>query len=254
MEQIVIEHDAAVAVFRLNRPPVNAVDLAFARALDAALGSLMDTSDARAIVITGTGRCFSAGLDLKLVPQYSSEEQRVMITTLNQTIARLYACPLPVVGAINGHAIAGGLILALACDYRVGTSAAAQFGLTEVRAGIPFPAAAMAVLQAEVPPNVARILALRGNNVDSETALAYGLLDELQPPDRVLPAAIAVARDLASMPREAYARIKCQLRAKPITSIEETVARGGDPMLNAWLASDAGRASADLLRSGSSPR
>ena len=252
MEQIEIDHHGAVAVFRLNRPPVNAVDLAFARALDAALGPLVDAGEAGAIVVTGTGECFSAGLDLKLVPRYSPEEQRAMITTLIRTIAKLYACPLPVVGAINGHAIAGGLILALTCDYRVGTSASAKFGLTEVRAGIPFPAAAMAVLQAEVAPNVARILTLRGNNVDSETALAYGLLDELQPPGRVLPTAIAAARDLARRPREAYARIKCQLRATPITFIEETVARGSDPMLNAWLAADADRASADLLRLGSS--
>ncbi len=254
MEQVVIEYDGAVAVFRLNRPPVNAVDLEFARALDAAFGPLVDAGEAGAIVVTGTGECFSAGLDLKLVPRYSSEEQRAMITTLNRTIAKLYACPLPLVGAINGHAIAGGLILALACDYRIGTTAPAKFGLTEVRAGIPFPAAAMAVLQAEVAPNVARILTLRGNNVGSETALAYGLLDELQPPERVLPTAIAVARDLANMPRQAYARIKCQLRATPITSIEETVARGSDPMLNAWLAADAGQASADLLRPGSSSR
>ncbi len=248
MEQVVIEYDGAVAVFRLNRPPVNAVDLAFARGLDAAFGHLMASGEARAIVVTGTGECFSAGLDLKLVPRYSPDEQRAMLTALNRTIAGLYACPLPVVGAINGHAIAGGLILALACDYRVGTSAPAKVGLTEVRAGIPFPAAAMAVLQAEVGPNIARTLALRGNNVGPDTALAYGLVDELQPAERVLPTALAVARDLASMPREAYARIKRQLRAEPIAAIEETIARGSDPMLDSWIAQDARQASAQLLR------
>jgi enoyl-CoA hydratase len=248
MEQIVIEYVGEVAVFQLNRAPVNAVDLAFAGALETAFRSLVESGNARAITITGTGECFSAGLDLKLVPRYSAAEQRAMITALNRTIAELYGCRLPVVGAINGHAIAGGLVLALACDYRVATSGPAKLGLTEVRAGIPFPAAAMAVLQAEVPPHVSRVLALRGNNVGPDTALAYGLVDELQLPDRVLPTAIAVARDLAAMSPDAYARIKRQLRARPIACVEETVARGSDPLLDSWLADNASQASAELLR------
>ena len=248
MDNIVIEHSGAVAVFRLNRPPVNAIDVTFASELEVAFASLLARGTAQAVVFTGTGACFSAGLDLKLVPRYSPEEQRAMITTLNRVLGKLYTCPLPVVGAINGHAIAGGLILALACDYRVGTSAPAKFGLTEVRAGIPFPAAAMAVLQAEVAPNVARILALRGDNVGTDIALAYGLVDEIQPPERVLSTAVAVARDLASMPREAYARIKRQVRANVIALIEETLTRGSDPMLESWFTADAGSASSSLLR------
>jgi enoyl-CoA hydratase/carnithine racemase len=248
MEQIVIEHHDAVAVLRLNRPPANAIDLDFAGALEAAFARLVDAGEARAVVFTGTGECFSAGLDLKLVPRYSRDEQRTMLTTINRMLAKLYGCPLPVVGAINGHAVAAGLILALACDYRVATNTAAKLGLTEVRAGIPFPAAAMAVLQTEVAPSVARALTLRGNNVDASTALADGLVDELQPPKRVLSTAIDVARDLASMPRDAYARIKCQLRARTIATIDEIVARGSDPMLDAWLSGDASAASAGLLR------
>jgi enoyl-CoA hydratase len=254
MEHIVIEHDGAVAVFRLNRPPVNAIDLTFARELETAFATLVDAGRARAIVFTGTGDCFSAGLDLKRVPRYRPEEQREMVSALNRTLATLYACPVPVVGAVNGHAIAGGLIFALAADYRVGTNAPCKLGLTEVRVGIPFPAAAMALLQAEVAPNVARILALRGNNVGPDTGLAYGLVDELQPPGRVLPAAIEVARDLASMPREAYARIKRQLRARTIAFIEDVLARGSDPMLDAWITGDASAASAALLHQDASPR
>lgn len=254
MDLVAVDYDGGVAVFRLNRPPVNAIDLVFARQLETAFASLVDAGAARAIVVTGTGAVFSAGLDLKRVPRYAVDEQRAMVTALNQTIAKLYGCPLPVVGAINGHAIAGGLVLALACDYRVGTTAPCKLGLTEVRAGIPFPAAAMAVLQAEVTPAVARVMGLRGENVGPEAGLACGLVDELQPPDRVLPRAIDVARDLANLPREAYARIKHQLRAAPLADIEEIVAQGSDPMLDSWLTGDARTASANLLRRGGSPR
>lgn len=248
MDHITIERDGAIAVFRLNRPPVNAVDLGFARDLEAAIERLMAERELRAMVVTGTGACFSAGLDLKLVPLYGPEEQREMVTTLNRVLVKLYACPLPVVGAVNGHAIAGGLILALACDCRIGTSAPARFGLTEVRAGVPFPAAAMAVLQAEVAPHAARILALRGNNVGPDAALALGLVDQLQPPDRVLPAALDAARDLAGMPGDAYGRIKRQLRARPIALIEEILATGSDPMLESWITAEATAAAASLLR------
>lgn len=248
MNHIAIERDGAVATFWLNRPPANAIDLNFAAELEAAFAPLSSAADVGAIVMTGTGSCFCAGLDLKLVPQYSVEQQRAMVSIVNRTIARLYACTVPVVGAINGHAIAGGLILALACDYRVGTTGACKLGLTEARAGIPFPAAAMTVLQAEVAPNVARVMTLQAENMGADAALSRGLLDELQPPARVLSRAIEVAQDLASIPRDAYARIKHQLRARPMAAIDETLARATDPSLESWLTSEASGASAALLR------
>ena len=248
MEQVGVERHGAVVVFRLNRPPANAFDLEFAREVEAAFVPLLDASEVGALVISGTGDYFSAGLDLKRVPLYGPEEQRAMVSTANGLLAKLYACSIPVVAAVNGHAIAAGLVLALACDYRVGSSAPCKLGVTEVRVGIPFPAVAMAVLQHEVAPHVARSMILRGNNIDPQTAIARGLLDELQPPERVATTAIDVARDLAGMPREAYARIKRQLRAKAIASIEETVASGGDPALESWITADAPAASAAQLR------
>jgi len=250
MEHIALERDGAVAVFRFNRPPANAIDLNFADEIEAAFSDLLAEPDLGAIVVTGSGACFSAGLDLKRVPLYGPAEQRAMVTTINRMISRLYAAPLPVVGAINGHAIAGGLIVALVCDYRVGSSAPCKLGVTEARAGIPFPAAAMTVLRAELAPPVARVLALRADNVDPQTALAWGLVDELQPAERVLPVAVDVARGLARIPRDAYARIKRQLRAAAIAAIDETLARGSDPMLEAWLSAEAPAASAALLRGG----
>ena len=236
-----------VAIFRLNRPPANAIDLEFANQIEAAFADLIGTGAGRAIVVTGTGACFSAGLDLKQVPRYSPAEQRAMVAVVNRMISTLYACPVPVVGAVNGHAIAGGLVLALACDYRVGTDAPCKIGLTEARAGIPFPAAAMAVVRAELSPGAARLLTLLASNIDPQAALAAGVLDELQPPEHVLPTALRVARDLAGIPAAAYTRIKHQLRAPAIAVIEDMLARGTDPLLDNWLTSDAARASDTLL-------
>lgn len=108
----------------------------------------------------------------------------------------------------------------------------------------------MTVLKAELAPHVARVLTLRAHNVDAPTALAYGLLDELQPSARVLSAAIDVARDFAAIPRDAYTRIKRQVRAAAIAEIDDMLARGSDPLLEAWFSAEAPAASAAPLRGG----
>lgn len=245
-----LEHHGDVTVFRMQRPPANALDLEYALQLDAALMGLFTAGDTGAVVLTGAGSCFSAGLDLKTVPHYDRDQQRAMVGALNSLFARVYTADVPVVGAVNGHAIAGGLVLALACDYRVGPSAPCQLGLTEARVGVPFPVAAMAVVRAELAPPVARILTLQARNVGPEQALAWQVLDELEPPERVVARAVAVAQDMASLPRDSYPRIKRQLRADAIAPMEAALVEGKEPLLDAWLSNQAAAASAAVLRGG----
>ncbi len=239
------ERHGPVAVLRLHYPPVNAFDLAIGAAFERALEDAL-ASEPAALVLTGTGPCFSAGLNLKTVPRYDAAAQRTMIETANRLLGRLYACPLPTVAALNGHAIAAGLVLALACDHRVGPARDAHFGLTEVRVGIPFPGAAMAIVRAELSPAAARTLVLLGRRLDGEQAAALGIVDEVQPAAKILSRAVAVATDLASMPRGGYARIKHQLRAPAIAAIA-ALANGADPMAGSWLDDDASPASRLLL-------
>jgi len=242
-----VDRDGPVAILRLDRPPVNALEIEIVMQAYEALDDLI-ASDARAVVVTGAGAAFSAGLDLKLVPSYSPDDQRAMIMGANRFLTRLYSLPRPVIAAVNGHAIAGGFIAMIACDYRVGTTAPCKIGITEARAGIPFPAAAMGILRAELSPPVARVLTLQARNVGPETARAQGVLDELQPPDRVLPRALEVARDMATIPADAYARIKEQLRGEVITRLDDIVARSADPLIGAWMTDEAPGAAAALLR------
>lgn len=247
MSGIRIERDSTIATLFLDRPPVNAIDNDLLDRAHAALTDLATQSDLRALVITGAGRCFSAGLDLKLVPHYSTAEQRRTIDGINRLVAYLYALPIPTVAAINGHAIAGGLIVALACDQRIATTAPCQIGLTEARAGIPFPAVAMAVLRAELAPAVARRLTLVARNYGPDAALADGILDALYAPEILLAQARALATDLAGIPRDAYARIKHQLRGDTIAANRTVVEGGRDPLADTWLSRDASAASAALL-------
>jgi enoyl-CoA hydratase/carnithine racemase len=242
-----VERSDSVSVVYLDRPPVNAIDLNFVRDADECFAGLESDGSARALILTGAGRCFSAGLDLRLVPRYDRDQQREMILGVNRMIRRLYSFPCPTIAAVNGHAIAGGLCVALACDYRIGIESPCELGLTEARAGIPFPAGPMAVVNAELVPHVARRLTLVARNMSPQEAVRDGILDELQAPERLLERAAEVARDLAQIPRDAYVRIKRQLRAATIRILDEIVQTGSDPMLDAWLAPEATASSAELL-------
>jgi enoyl-CoA hydratase len=241
-----VESQEGITVVRLDRPPANALDpelLEEARAVAEQLGE----AQPGAVVLTGRERFFSAGLDLKLVPTLDHESQRAMIMGVNRLVAAWYALPCPVVCAVSGHAIAGGLVLALCADYRVG-STTGKLGLTETRVGVPYPAAAMIAVRSELTPPVARVLALRAELLDPPAALEAGLLDELAPPDAVLERAIAVALELGAMPSRAYAQVKRQLRAPAIAEMERIVAGGSDPLAETWLSDDTGLAAAAVLR------
>jgi enoyl-CoA hydratase len=243
------QHDA-ISVLRLDRPPANAFCLELAREIEAVLDSEA-LRDAKALVLTGTGRFFSGGLDLKIVPTYSSEEQREFLAILNRFLGRLYACPIPVVAAVNGHAIAGAFILALAADYRIGPTGAAQFGLTEARVGIPFPAVPMIILHAECAPQDVRYSTLFARTFGSDVAQKRGMLDELRRPEAVLERAVEIAGDMASMPADAYRRIKHQVRRAAIEKIQAVISAGTDPMLEGWLSPEAQEASMAHLKPSS---
>ena len=149
---------------------------------------------------------------------------------------------------MNGHAIAGGLILALCGDHRIGAGVG-KMGLTELRAGIGYPAAAMAIVRAELAPPAVRVLALRAELVDSgPEAVELGLLDELAAPDALLDRAIEVAEGFAALPRAAYPRVKEQLRGDTVTELTRVVEQGTDPMLGAWMGEETTAASEAILR------
>src|SRR5512138_2412654 len=185
-ETIQLEMNDRIATLRLDRPPANALDLAYITELADTFTELEDRDDLRALIVTGTGRFFSAGLDLKAVPTYSRDEQRALANNLNRMVARLYGLPLPVVAAVNGHSIAGGVIVALSCDYRIGAEGDYKIGLAEARVGVVFPVGPMAVVQSELAHPSARRAVLLARNLTPPEALAEGLLDEVQPAETLL--------------------------------------------------------------------
>jgi enoyl-CoA hydratase len=163
-----------------------------------------------AVVLSGRHGYFSAGVDLKIAPTLDAQGQAEAVQGINRLFAAWYGAPFPVIGAITGHAIAGGLILALCCDYRV-VGRLGRFGLAEVKVGIPYPAAALAVVRAELRPDASRSLALRSHLVDADKALALGLFDEQVDDEQVVGRALELAAQFAELPARAYRQTKLAL-------------------------------------------
>jgi enoyl-CoA hydratase len=186
-------------------------------------------------VLTGEGRAFSGGVDFKAVPRYGADEKRRMVNAINATVTRLYGLPTATVAAVNGHAIGGAFVVMLACDARIATDGDAKLGLTEVTAGIPYPACPMEVVRAEIEPSWRRHLVLGGETFTPRTAHARGVIDELWPAEALLARAIELARARAAA--HAYAVVKGQLKAEVLGRMRAIIAAESDPMLQSWVGS-----------------
>ena len=242
---VTIEERGDVALVRVDRPPANAMDTELLADGHEVLGDLA-AAEPGAVVLTGREGFFSAGLDLKLAPTLDEAGQRAAVEGINRLFLGWYGFPRPVVCAVNGHAIAGGLILALCGDYRVG-GGQGKLGLTELRAGAPYPLAAMAIVKAELDPAAVRLLALGAGLVEQPRGVELGLLDELAEPDALLDRALEVAAAYAELPPGVYARVKDQVRGENVRALESALAAGADPMLSGWLGDETAAASAGIL-------
>ena len=127
-----------VAVLRLAHGKVNAIDVELLEELEEEL-TAAERSPARALVLTGRGTSFSAGVDLFRVVEEGRFYLELFLPVLSRALGRLFTFPRPVVAAANGHAIAGGAILAFACDHRIVADGPARIGVPELQVGVPFP-------------------------------------------------------------------------------------------------------------------
>lgn len=199
---VTVERRDGVAVVTLNRPEArNALSGALLAELNLALRALKADSDLRAMVLTGADPAFCAGLDLKEL-----EAGRQNLDDGNSAINALLDLGKPLIGAINGHAVTGGLEIALACDFRIG-SERARFADTHARVGI-MPGWGLTVrLPRAVGFGFAKEMSLTGNYVDAPTALRTGLINRLVPHEDLLPTAVALAQDVASCDPAMISRI-----------------------------------------------
>lgn len=219
-----------VAVLRVDHGPVNALDVELLTALPQTLAQV---ADARAVVLTGTGRCFSAGVDLKRIADGGAEYVAEFLPALSTAALALFEHPRPVVGAINGHALAGGCVLAAACDLRL--MSVGTIGLTELAAGVPFPTVPLEIMRHAVGPATDRLV-LAAARLDPAEATTIGLVHETVEPDDLQSTALARAAQLATAPPEVYALAKTQLRRPARERIDIGRQLDEDRVLRLWSA------------------
>jgi enoyl-CoA hydratase/carnithine racemase len=214
---IEIQTVGTVQVLTLSSGRVNAQDVELLQDLTGALGELQ-RSGAGALVVTGAGRAFSAGVDLNRVVEGGAGYTDRLIPALSEAFEAMFCYPGPTVAAINGAAIAGGCVLACACDRRL-ISPEAQIGASEVRVGVPFPVAALEVMRYACGDRAEDVL-LGGGLYRGDEAIANGLAHRVVAEDLV-GAAVAEASDLGGIPVDAYRHTKAQLRAATVARMRE---------------------------------
>lgn len=234
---IEITRQGDVALVRLVHGKANALDLEFCSVIAARFSELRSTSE-RAIMLTGQGRMFSAGVDLPRLIAGGADYVKQFLPALHKLYDTVFHHPKPVVAAVNGHAIAGGCVLACCADRRIGVRDGGRIGVTELLVGVPFPAMAFEVMRFATPPAFFPEVILGGATYPPEVALARRLIDELVEPAALLDAAMAAAKTLAALPPATFALTKSQIRQPLIDRMAKDGARVDALAEQIWTSPD----------------
>jgi enoyl-CoA hydratase len=206
-----VTHHGKIALLTLAHGKANALDTEFCRAITGEFARLRK-APIEAVVITAQGSIFSAGVNLIRASQDGTKYLRTFLPVLNKMFDEVFNFPKPVVAAVNGHAVAGGCVLACCADYRMMARGAGKIGVTELLVGLPFPALAFEVMRFVSGPRHFAELIYTGNTYAPEDALERGLLHEIVEAAALQERALASARMLAGLSPVAFAQTKVQMR------------------------------------------
>jgi enoyl-CoA hydratase len=187
-------------------------------------------------VLTAAGSIFSAGVDLPRLIEGGPAYAGLFLPTLSRAFEALFAFPKPLVAGVNGHAIAGGCILACAADRRLMARGVGRIGVPELLVGVPFPTVALEIMRQAVPPPHLTTLISSGETLPADLAKERGLVDAAVDSDRLLDEAVAAAAAMARLPADAFAITKKQLRGPSFALIREGQTRVDTAITDYWSA------------------
>jgi enoyl-CoA hydratase len=233
-----VSHRGRVAILTLAHGKANALDTELCQGLAAHFAALRDSAT-HAIVLTAQGRIFSAGVDLLRAVDAGPDYFRSFLPALSALYETVFFYPKPVIAAVNGHAVAGGCVLACAADWRVMASGARRIGVTELLVGLPFPALAFEIMRfASAPERFADII-LGAGTFPPEEAVRLGLVDECVAPEELMKRALARAERLAGLRPAAFELSKRQIRQPVLERFRADGQRIDAAVTEAWTAPEA---------------
>ena len=232
---IKVEHENKIIIAKLDRAITNALDLELINKLSSIIEQIKKDPDIRGLILTSANdKFFSIGFDIPALYDLARKDFRVFYQTFNRLCIDLFSLPVPTMAAITGHAVAGGCIIALCCDYRYIASGKTKMGLNEVKLGVPIPYPVDRMLYHIVGHQTAREISDTGDFYEPDTLLAMGLVDKVISSKELMDAAITKVAALGDNPRDAFAMIKNN-RVEPILAqIGSKLKEKEDAFLRAW--------------------
>lgn len=204
-----------ITTLRLAHGKASALDLELVEGFARVIAEVA-ASDTRAVIVTGTGSIFSAGVDLFRLVDGGREYADRFVPALSRMLLELFAFPRPLIMAVNGHAIAGGCIFTLAGDYRLMAAGNGRIGMPELLVGVPFPPSVIEAIRFALPRQHLQMLMYTGRTFPPDDALRLGIVDEIVDAASLSARAEEMARHYAALPMHAFILAKRQLRDKAI--------------------------------------
>lgn len=201
--------DNDIVTLTLSHGKANAADLELLTALS---DSLAELGEARAVILTGRGSMFSAGVDLARLLKGGADYAAEFVPLLDRVVREMFAFPAPLVTAINGHAIAGGCMFGLAGDHRIMSRGKGRIGAPELLVSVPFPIAPLELLRYAIPPQHLHSLIYGGSTLLADDAADKGVIDEACDADQLMERAMAVATRLGALDSRNFRLTKTMLR------------------------------------------
>lgn len=240
-------HKGGVLQVELNNAPVNSLSATKLRELRKCFNAVASDNSVSSVLLTSGLKVFSAGLNLKEAQTYDIEAQSDVVNAFHECFLELYSFPKPLICAVEGAAIAGGLFPVLCSDYRIAEEKA-QFGLAEVRVGVGFPVGLVEIVRAEVTQNAMRAVMLSGQPISASAAEKAGIVDELVPEGDALDRAMQVVVEYSQLPPQAYKTVKQQIRAPIIAALNSEVNKAETSAPKAWYTDETEQAMSKMIR------
>lgn len=236
---IQVEANNNITIAKLDRDITNAINLELLGELSDVIEKVKQDGKIRGFVLSSANeKFFSIGFDIPGLYRLKRKEFEVFYKAFNRLCLDLYTLPKPTVAAITGHAVAGGCIIALCCDYRYIAPGRVKMGLNEIKLGVPIPYPVDCMLSQLVGFRTAREITDAGEFYESDVLLGLGMVDQIVPLEKLQTEAMTKAASLGNHPQNAFATIKKSRTESIVTQILSKLDEKEEAFLESWYADD----------------